>query len=94
MSNAQLQKIFQQRLNKILDDQDKDSPVYSGKLREKGVEYSIILPLLETILNFDPIDDIEYECNSNQVHGQRFDFLLDGCFVVESKSPLSTTNLA
>lgn len=57
-----------------------------GRLNEKGVECALLLPLLEEIMEFDPLLDIEYEFSSEQKNGQRFDFLLSGEFIVEAKS--------
>lgn len=58
-------------------------------VHEKGVECGIIVPLLEVLLGFDALADIQYEHVSTTRHGQRFDFLLDGKFLIEAK-PLRT----
>jgi len=79
-------KTFRQRLQKIIEDQASESPILPNKLKEKGVESALLLPLLEDILGFDPVDDIEYEVTSKDVYKQRFDFLIDKRFVVESKA--------
>jgi hypothetical protein len=86
MTTLQGGPAFMQRLNVILADQANDPPELPDRLNEKGVECSILIPLFENILGYDPVDDIEYEVTSKKVHGQRFDFLLDGRFVVESKA--------
>jgi hypothetical protein len=55
-------------------------------LHEKGVECAIIVPLLEVVLEFDTLSDVTYEQESTSKHGQRFDFLLEHCFLVECKA--------
>lgn len=97
MLNSQLYNVIQQRLSKVLEDQANNSPNYSSKLKEKGVEYALILPILDNLLGFDPLEDIEYETSSTTMNNQRFDFLLDKCFVVECKSlenPLNNDNIS
>lgn len=54
-------------------------------LHEKGVECSIIVPLLEVVMGFDAMTDISYEQASRSQHGQRFDFLIQDDFLVEAK---------
>jgi hypothetical protein len=44
------------------------------------------MPMFEYFLGYDPINDIQYEVTSSNVYRQRFDFLLDHRFVVESKA--------
>lgn len=56
-----------------------------SRLHEKGVECAIVVPLLEIVLDFDAMD-IGYEQESTSKHGQRFDFLLEGKFLVECKA--------
>jgi len=74
-----------QRLRNVKEGlSDIDSNI-SGKLNEKGVECALIMPLLETILDFDPIEDICYESSSLEKNGQRFDFLIENCFLIEAK---------
>lgn len=86
MPIIQAETAYRQRLKSIVDDQKKDAPEFPNRLNEKGVECTILLPLFENILGYDPVDDIQYEVTSKKVHGQRFDFLLDERFVVESKA--------
>ncbi len=86
MSITQVETVFKQRLKHIVEDHAKDDPTIPERLKEKGVECTILMPLFEDILGYDPVLDIEYELSSSKVHGQRFDFLLDGCFVVEAKA--------
>lgn len=77
---------FKQRLKKILEDQENIKPSIPPILQEKGVECTILVPMFEYLLGYDPVDDIQYEVTSSMVFHQRFDFLLDHCFVVESKA--------
>lgn len=77
---------FRQRLTKILKDQEAEQPSIPNNLQEKGVECTLLVPMFEYLLGFDPVDDIQYEVTSNNVYHQRFDFLLDHRFVVESKA--------
>lgn len=86
MTNVQSEKAFQQRLNKLLEDQNDNNRNYSSRLQEKGVEYAIVLPLLENVLDYDPLEDIKYEFSSEHVYDQRFDFLLDDRIVLETKA--------
>jgi hypothetical protein len=86
MPTIQSDTAFRQRIKSIIADQANDPPILPDRLKEKGVEYTILVPLFENLLGYDPVDDIEYELSSRKVHGQRFDFLLDGKFVVESKA--------
>ncbi len=86
MSITQVETIFKQRMKHIIEDQSSENPRIPIRLKEKGVECTILMPLFEDILGFDPVHDIEYELSSDKVHGQRFDFLMDGCFVVEAKA--------
>ena len=73
------------RIEKLLEDENGPRELRS-KLHEKGVEFSVLLPIFEYICEFDPLTDIEYEASSLQRVDQRFDFLIDGCFLVEAKS--------
>ena len=77
---------FRQRiefLKEALDDDSKQNGIIS-KLQEKGVECSILIPLFEIELGFDAMQDIHYEYTS-KTKFDRFDFLLDGRFIFESK---------
>ncbi len=76
---------FKERLREIssydrekLNDLDK-------RLNEKGVEFSIIMPLLDVIMDFNPIMDIDFEMSSIKYTGQRMDYLLCGDFLIEVK---------
>lgn len=89
MPTIQGETAYRQRLKAIVDDQSNDNPIFPERLQEKGVEATVLVPLFENLLGYDPVDDIQYEHTSRVVHGQRFDFLLDGRFIVESK-PLNT----
>lgn len=70
----------------------------SARLKEKGVEYCLVLPLFEVVLGFDPITDIRMEHGSEKYSNQRFDFVITPqnenhySLIVEAKS-LSETNL-
>lgn len=86
------QKTFAERLGEIRDllaTKPDEFDQLSGTLREKGVECVIVVPLLEVVLDFNTLRDVAYEQSSDVKFGQRFDFLLDGCFLVEAK-PLGT----
>lgn len=86
MSKVQEEMAFKQRLKRILEDQENNDPSIPSRLQEKGVECTILVPMFEFFLGFDPVDDIRYEQTSSNVYHQRFDFLLDDRFVVESKA--------
>jgi len=47
-----------------------------ARLKEKGVEYCIVLPLFEAVLEFDAIRDISMELGSQTYSDQRFDFVV------------------
>ncbi len=72
-------------LRKDQSDENKESYL-SNRLKEKGVECSIIIPIFETILDFDAMLDIKYEESSLEKNNQRFDFLINDDFVIEAKS--------
>lgn len=76
---------FLQRLQSIVEDERKDNPDLRNKLKEKGVECSILIPLFEILLGFDSMNDIEYEVSSSEQSNQRFDFLIDKRFLLEAK---------
>jgi len=78
------EKRFKERIELLI--QKEPEGLLPSRLNEKGVECALLLPLLEEIMEFDPLLDIEYEFSSEQKNGQRFDFLLDGDFVIEAKS--------
>ena len=78
---------------------DKDKWIdISKRLKEKGVEYCLVLPLFEVVLGFDPISDIRMEHGSEKFNNQRFDFVITPenethySLIVEAKS-ISETNL-
>ena len=70
----------------------------SSRLKEKGVEYCIVLPLFEVVLGFNPLEDIKMEHGSVKHNNQRFDFVVQPqkedhySLVVEAKA-LSEFNL-
>jgi len=77
---------FRQRiefLKEALNDESKQNDTIS-RLKEKGVECSILMPLFEIELGFDAVQDIHYEYTSKKKF-DRFDFLLDGRFILEAK---------
>jgi hypothetical protein len=81
------EKTLIDRLNYIINLQRDDlkwSEV-KDKIREKGVECSLILPVLDVLLGYDAINDIAYEEPSKKVNGQRFDFLILNKILVEAK---------
>lgn len=86
MTTLQGVPAFKQRMKKIFEDQESSEPWIPLRLQEKGVECTILVPLFENLLGYDPVDDIQYELTSSNVYHQRFDFLLDQRFLVESKS--------
>ena len=92
MSKELTRQVFEARLEELrrlkTSDQQKDQDKFlelKEKLSEKGVECTIITPLIEMVLEFDPVLDVRYEEPSEIKHGQRFDFLLDDRFLIEVK---------
>jgi hypothetical protein len=82
------QKLFRQRLellHEILHVPERLQRLQTT-LHEKGVECAFIVPLLEIILEFDAVADVEYERPSETKHGQRFDFLVGGELLIETKA--------
>ncbi|MDR3171385.1 MAG: hypothetical protein LBU17_07135 [Treponema sp.] len=81
------EKTLKDRLNQIilLQDDDQKWAEIKEKIREKGVECSIIVPILDVFLGYDGINDIAYEEPSKKVNGQRFDFLILDKIIVEAK---------
>ena len=75
-----------EQLQKLAKEAPEDFERLGSALHEKGVECAVIVPLLEVVLEFDALGNINYECESTSKHGQRFDFLLDGQFLVEAKA--------
>ena len=84
------QKTFKERLDKLrrlkIDEDQKEFETLRRGLNEKGVECSIIIPLIETVMEFDALYDVKYECSSETEYHQRFDFLLEDKFLIEAKS--------
>ena len=62
---------------------DENSTLVS-RLSEKGVECTILVPIFEHLFGFDIIKDVNFEYTSNKRY-ERFDFLIDGKFIVEAK---------
>ncbi|ORJ55887.1 type I restriction enzyme HsdR N-terminal domain-containing protein [Geothermobacter hydrogeniphilus] len=66
------------------------------RLKEKGVEYCIVLPLFEVVLGFDPLKDVKMEQGSDEYSNQRFDFVITPqennhySLIIEAKSLLET----
>ena len=87
------QKTFKERLDNLrrlkIDEGQKKFETLRRGLNEKGVECAIIIPLIETVLEFDALSDVKYEWSSETEYHQRFDFLLDDKFLIEAK-PLDT----
>lgn len=81
------EKTLVERLTKMIavQNNDQDWALLTENLREKGVECSLIIPVLDVLLGFDSIFDISYEETSKVVNGQRFDFLLDRKIIIEAK---------
>ena len=82
--------VFEQRieeLRKIYNSEDDDKfKKLSSTLKEKGVECSIIVPIIEIFLNFNTFSgDVEYEASSKARNDQRLDFLIDEKFIIEVK---------
>ncbi len=75
---------FIQRIDFLKEDLSKEKPKYIDRLKEKGVECSILVPLFEILLGFDALKDIEYEFTSDK-RFERFDFLIENRFIVEAK---------
>jgi hypothetical protein len=76
---------LKQRLKRIVEDEQSENPQFRGKLNEKGIECSILIPIFEIFLGFDALEDITYESASANRNDQRFDFLIDNRFLVEAK---------
>ena len=55
-------------------------------MRIAGVECTLLVPLLEIGLEFDAMEDINYEVSSSVKNNQRFDFLIKNCFLIEAKA--------
>jgi len=75
---------FRQRIENLKKDLNSEKPELPQRLNEKGVEAAYIVPLLECIMGFDPIQDIQYERTSTKQF-ERFDFLIDDCLIIEAK---------
>lgn len=95
------EQYFRDRLSKLVDLQNRNSDsldLLNTRLKEKGVEYCIVLPLFEVVLSFDPLEDIKMEHGSQKYSNQRFDFVVSPAkeehysLIVEAKS-LSERNL-
>lgn len=87
MSRELTRQAFEARLEelrRLTKDEGKFSQL-AERLSEKGVECTIITPLIEMVLEFDPVLDVRYEEPSEIRNGQRFDFLLDDRFLIEVK---------
>jgi len=83
------QKSFKERIKELRhfasEDQEKFETLRDA-LHEKGVECAILIPLIETIMEFDTLNDVKYEQSSDREYHQRFDFLLDNRFLIEAKA--------
>jgi hypothetical protein len=92
---------FRDRLKSIVniyrqDGEQKEELI--KRLKEKGVEYCIVLPLFEVVLGFNPLDDIWMEEGSEKFNNQRFDFVIkpqksDHFFLLIEAKSLSEGNL-
>ncbi|MEM6631910.1 MAG: hypothetical protein AAF694_19695 [Bacteroidota bacterium] len=76
--------ILKERIEFIKSELSKEETDMISRLSEKGVECTILVPIFESVLGFDPVKDINYEYTSNKRY-ERFDFLIDGKFIVEAK---------
>lgn len=76
-------------LRQLIEETPEKFEILKGALHEKGVECAIIIPLIETVLEFDTLYDVKYEHSSEKEYHQRFDFLLCDKFLIEAK-PLDT----
>lgn len=86
------QKTVKDRLSSIrqlIDEDQKKFEILKWALHEKGVECAIIIPIIETVLEFDTLYDVKYEQSAEKEYHQRFDFLLNDKFLIEAK-PLDT----
>ena len=82
------QKTFMERLERlqfVVREKPEELEQLRDSLHEKGVECAIIVPLLETVLDFNAVTDVSYEQSSPKHHRQRFDFLVDGHLLIEAK---------
>jgi hypothetical protein len=85
------EKNYKERLDYVIETNHEKGNEIDSRMREKGVECSLIMPLVEVILNFDAVKDIEYEESSDIVR-QRFDFLLDKKLLIEAKRLSESVN--
>jgi len=84
LTKANLEKGLE-AISKIYSDKQSCEALID-RWNEKGVECSIVMPILEVIMGFDPVFDIKFEASSQEFNRQRMDFVLCGSFVVEAKS--------
>jgi len=75
---------LRERIDYVKSELQKEQTDLISTLSEKGVECTVLVPIFETMLGFDIVKDINYEYTSNKRY-ERFDFLIDGRFIVEAK---------
>ena len=81
-------KSYRDRLNMVRELMNRNADAYSqleDRLLEKGVEYTLVMPMVEVVMGFDPLQDICYEMASEEMNNQRFDFLIDQKLLIEAK---------
>jgi hypothetical protein len=82
---------FKQRIGFLKEALEKEGNEIATNLNEKGVECSILIPLLEHILGFDALTDVKYEYTSDK-RFERFDFLVDNRLLIEAKKLNASLN--
>ncbi len=79
-------KVLQDRLELIrIKEKSGELSKLSNRWSEKGVECGIIMPIVEIILDFNIVDDVEFESSSKEYNKQRFDFVINGDLLIEAK---------
>lgn len=93
MAELMAKEAFRKRVNNIIklkNENTEDFKLLGARLKEKGTEYTIIIPLLEVILEYDPLHDFRFEYFSDDNNNQRFDVSIqsksDRNLLIEAKS--------
>lgn len=76
--------ILKDRIEYVKTELGDENSTLVSRLSEKGVECTILVPIFEHIFGFDIVKDVNFEYTSNKRY-ERFDFLIDGKFIVEAK---------
>jgi len=76
--------VLKDRIAYVKSELGNENSTLVNRLSEKGVECTILVPIFEYIFGFDIVKDVNFEYTSNKRY-ERFDFLIDGKFIVEAK---------